>query len=91
MVYIGRKMDERVRKRENYMDLLFSDTEKPLYCVMNSHNSHSASFQIGNYERRESCELIWRVVCSVSNESEIKKWYVRTFDISPVLWTKGQG
>jgi hypothetical protein len=52
------------------VSLLFG-TGKPPSRDINSHNSHSTSFQIGDYERGSCCELMSRVVRSVSNKNEI--------------------
>jgi hypothetical protein len=51
------------------VSLLFG-TGKPPSRDINSHNSHSTSFQIGDYERVSCCELMSRVVRSVSNKSK---------------------
>jgi hypothetical protein len=50
--------------------LLF-DSEKYTTRNINSHNSHSTLSQIGDYESGSLFELMSRVVCSVSNKSEI--------------------
>jgi hypothetical protein len=50
--------------------LLF-DSEKHTTRDINSHNSHLTSFQNGDYESGSLFELMSRVVCSVSNKSEI--------------------
>jgi hypothetical protein len=57
-------------KGTNVVSLLFG-TGKPPSRDINSHNSHSTSFQIGDYECVSCCELMSWVVCSVSNKSEI--------------------
>jgi hypothetical protein len=50
--------------------LLF-DSEKHTTRDINSHNSRLTSFQNGDYESGSLFKLMSRVVCSVSNKSEI--------------------